>query len=298
MGRFVAEWLTFRTEDGRDLEVFRRGPADAFPFLWFGGTPTEASGIPRVTQDVVESKNWQLVSYSRPGYAGSTAQPGRTVADTVSDAVAVLDHLGLSRFVTLGWSGGGPHALACAALLPGQCAAAATLAGVAPYDADGLEWLDGMAPENHEEFGAAVESRESLITYLEDQASVLGNVTGDEVSAAIGELVSDVDRAALTGEMADTVAATFRRALSAGIAGWRDDDLAFVKDWGFRPSAITTPVSIWQGRQDHMVPFGHSQWLAAHIPGARLHLHSDQGHLSLFGQMPRIVDDLEDLASR
>ena len=101
----------------------------------------------------------------------------------------------------------------------------------------------------------------------------------------------------MTGELADSLAAMFRRAVSGGIAGWRDDDLAFVKDWGFDLSAITTPVSIWQGQQDRMVPFAHGQWLATHIPGARLHLYADQGHLSLFPQMPRITDDLEVLAN-
>lgn len=293
----MGEWLTVRTEDGRELEVLRCGQADAYPLLWFGGTPSAASEMPHVTRAVTE-RNWQLVSYSRPGYAGSTVQLDRTVADAASDAIAVLEHLGLNRFVTIGWSGGGPHALACAALLPGRCAAAATLASVAPYDGDGLNWLAGMAAENHEEFGAAAESRDSLTTYLEKQASALANVTGDEVTAALGGLVSDVDRSALTGELADSVAETCRRAVSAGIAGWRDDDLAFAKDWGFDPSQIRTPVSIWQGQQDNMVPFTHGQWLAAHIPGARPYLHPEQGHLSLFAQMRRITDDLEDLATR
>lgn len=288
----MVEWLTVRTEDGRELEVLRSGQADAYPLLWYGGTPTEASDIPHVTRAVTD-RNWQLVSYSRPGYAGSTVQPDRTVADAATDAVAVLEHLGLNRFVTLGWSGGGPHALACAALLPGRCAAAATLGGVAPYDADRLNWLEGMAPENHAEFGAAVESIGSLTTYLEEQASGLANVTGDGVTAALNELVSEVDRSALIGELADAVAATMSRAVSAGIAGWRDDDLAFIKDWGFDLTAIRTPVSIWQGRQDRMVPFTHAQWLAAHIPGARLELEPDQGHLSLFAQSRRIIDDLE-----
>ena len=83
-----------------------------------------------------------------------------------------------------------------------------------------------------------------------------------------------------------------RRALSTGIAGWRDDDLAFVAPWGFELSGITVPVSIWQGARDRMVPFAHGQWLAAHIPGARVHLYDDEGHISLAQQLPRIVDEL------
>ena len=293
----MADWLTVRTEDGRDLEVVRSGQPDANPLVWYGGTPTEGSEIPPHVSRAVTEGGWQVVSYSRPGYAGSTVQPDRTVADAAADTVAVLDHLGINRFVALGWSGGGPHALACAALLPGRCSAAATLASVAPYDAEGLDWLDGMARENQEEFGAAVESVDALTAYLEKQAPGLANVTGDEVTAALGGLVSDVDRSAVTGELADCLAAMFRRAVWGGIAGWRDDDLAFVKDWGFDLSAITTPVSIWQGQQDRMVPFAHGRWLATHIPGARLHLYADQGHLSLFPQMPRITDDLEVLAN-
>ena len=291
----MPDWLTVRTGDGRDLEVLKVGPADGFPLLWHGGTPTAAPEIPHVVR-AVTGKGWQLVCYSRPGYAGSTAHPGRSVAAAAADVVAVLDHLRLDRFVTLGWSGGGPHALACAALLPGRCAAAATHAGVAPHDAEGLDWLDGMGPENHAEFGAAVESVESLTTYLEKEASGLVDVTGEQLVAAFAGLLSEVDRAALTGELADSVAETVRRAVSAGISGWRDDDLAFVKDWGFDLSAITTPVSIWQGQQDRMVPSAHGPWLAAHITGARLHLYPDEGHLSLFTQMPRITDDLEELA--
>ena len=145
------------------------GQQDGFPLVWHGGTPTAAPEIPHVVR-AVTGRGWQLVTYSRPGYAGSTVHPGRNVADAAGDVVAVLDHLRLDRFVTLGWSGGGPHALACAALLPGRCAAAATHAGVAPYDAAGLDWLKGMGPENHAEFGAAVESVETLTTYLEQEA--------------------------------------------------------------------------------------------------------------------------------
>lgn len=289
----MADWLTVRTGDGRDLEVLRSGPADGFPLVMHGGTPSAADEIPQVACALTD-RGWQLVTYSRPGYAGSTAQPDRTVADAAADVVAVLVHLGLDRFVTLGWSGGGPHALACAALLPGRCAAAATLAGVAPYDADGLDFLDGMGPENHEEFGAALESVDALTTYLEREAPGLASVSGDQVATTLGGLVSDVDKAALTGEFADSLAGSFRHAVSAGIAGWRDDDLAFVKDWGFDLSAITTPVSIWQGGQDRMVPYAHGKWLAAHIPDARVHLYADEGHLSLVAQMSRIIDDLEE----
>jgi pimeloyl-ACP methyl ester carboxylesterase len=290
----VANWLTVRTGDGREVEVLRQGPEDGLAVVFHCGTPCAPAEFPLLRDAVVE-RGWQLIAPSRPGYAGSTPQEGRAVADVAPDVAAIVDHLGLDRFVTLGWSGGGPHALACAALLPDRCQAAASLAGVAPFEADGLDWLAGMGLENVEEFGAAVESRGAVTAYLERFAPQLEAVTGEEIAAALGGLIDDVDRAALTGELAEVLAAMSRRALSTGIAGWRDDDLAFVRPWGFELSSIAVPVSIWQGAHDRMVPFEHGKWLAAHIPGARSHLYDDEGHVSLAQQIPRILDDLDQL---
>jgi pimeloyl-ACP methyl ester carboxylesterase len=283
--------VTVRTADGRDLEVLRQGPEDGLPLVFHCGTPNAPVEFPLLT-DAVVAHGCQLIAYARPGYAGSTPHEGRAVADAASDVAAILDELGLDRFVTLGWSGGGPHALACAALLPDRCRAAASLAGVAPFDAEGLDFLAGMGPENVEEFGTAAQSRTALEAFLEGHAAELAAVTGDQVAAALGGLIDEVDRAALTGDLAEVMAAMCRRAVSSGIAGWRDDDLAFVAPWGFELSGITVPVSIWQGAHDRMVPFAHGQWLAAHIPGARVHLYDDEGHISLAQQFPRIVDEL------
>ena len=193
---------------------------------------TRPDEFPLLT-DALDERGWQLVAYARPGYAGSSRHEGRSVADAAGDVATILDQLGLDRFLTIGWSGGGPHALACAALLPDRCEAAASLAGVAPFDADGLEFLAGMGPENVEEFGAAARSRDELEAFVERFADELSKVTGDEIAESLGDLVDDVDRDALTGEFAETLARMLRRAVSAGIAGWFDDDLAFVKPWGF-----------------------------------------------------------------
>ena len=274
-----------------DLEVVRHGPPDGRVLVFHVGTPNAPVAFPLLT-DALDERGWQLVAYARPGYAGSPRREGRSVADAAADTAAVLDGLGLDRFVTIGWSGGGPHALACAALLPDRCKAAASLAGVAPFDAEGLHFLAGMGPENVEEFGAAARSRDELEAFLERFADGLSTVTGEEIGASLGDLVDDVDRRALTGELAEAMAAMFRRALSTGIAGWLDDDLAFVKPWGFDLAEITVPVSIWQGAHDGMVPFTHGEWLAAHVPGARAHLYDGEGHISLVQQLPRILDDL------
>jgi pimeloyl-ACP methyl ester carboxylesterase len=184
--------------------------------------------------------------------------------------------------VALGWSGGGPHALASAALTGGRCRGVASLAGVAPHGAAGLDWLSGMGPENIEEFTAAADGPEPLGRLLTGQAAGLAGVTGREVAQAMGGLLSAADRAALAGEFADYLAASYRAALRTGVAGWRDDSLAFVSDWGFGPADLAgMPTAIWQGGQDLMVPLAHGAWLGSQVPGARIHLLPGEGHLTL-----------------
>jgi pimeloyl-ACP methyl ester carboxylesterase len=283
--------------DGRVLEVLSDGPDDGMPLVFQNGTPTAAMLFPPMVE-IAAARGLRTVTYSRPGYAGSTARPGRSVADAAMDIVAILDAIGADRFVTIGWSGGGPHALACAALLADRCAAAVSLSGVAPYPAAGLDWLAGMGPENVEEFTLAIQGDSALTPWLEEAAKQLATVQGTEVAAALGGLVSDIDKASLTGEYAEFVAATFRRAVSAGIAGWRDDDLAFAKPWGFELDAIERPVAVWQGGEDRMVPMAHGEWLAEHIPGAHKHLYPEEGHLSLgVSALHRIVDNLVEMAA-
>jgi pimeloyl-ACP methyl ester carboxylesterase len=218
--------------------------------------------------------------------------PQRRVIDAAADVAHVVSALGATSFRTIGWSGGGPHALACAAVLPSQCLSTVTIGGVAPYPAAGLNWLAGMAPENVEEFGLAFQGDAALRPFLQAFTNVLSRVTGDEVAASLGGLVSDVDKAHLTGDFAEWMALSFRVGLAAGIEGWCEDDLAFVTDWGFDLQDCQNVV-IWQGAQDRMVPFAHGRWLADHIPGARSRLLDDEGHLSIaLGAFDQILDDL------
>ena len=282
--------------DGRVLEAVNGGPENGMPLVFQNGTPTAAMLFAPLVETAA-ARGLRTVMYSRPGYAGSTPHPGRSVADAAADIAAILDANDADRFVTIGWSGGGPHALACAALLPERCAAAVSLAGVAPHGAGGLDWLAGMGPENVEEFTAALAGEAALTRWLEAQAGHLASVHGNDIVASLGGLLPDVDKASLTGDFAEYMAYCFRRAVSSGISGWRDDDLAFAKPWGFELDAITRPVAVWQGGQDLMVPVAHGEWLAAHIPGAHKHIHQDEGHLSLgVAALPRIVDDLIALA--
>lgn len=289
---FEPRWHNITTPDGRNLEVVSAGPDDGRCYLFHSGTPSAANVNPRVIEQTAR-RGLRFVSFSRPGYAGSTPNPGRSVGDVANDVATILDSLGIDTFICAGQSGGGPHALACAALLPDRVLATATLAGAAPWPAEGIEWLEGMGPENIVEFEASMRGAEALTPVLERDAAHLRDVTPEAVAAALGGLVSDVDKAVLTGEYAEFMATSFHRAVSKGIAGWRDDDLAFVKPWGFDLAAIRTPVAVWQGGEDRMVPMAHGAWLARHVAGAQSNLLPPEGHLSL--AINRLGDVLDGL---
>jgi len=284
--------FTIEADGGRSLDVRVAGPEDGVVLVAHHGTPS--SGRPFMPYVEAASKRGvRMVTYSRPGYAGSTRDPGRSVASCAADTARIADELGANRFFTTGQSGGGPHALACAALLPDRVIACATTAGVGPWAADGLDFLAGMADENVQEMSAALEAGDVLRAFLETEADKLAQATPADLAEALGGLVSPVDAAALTGEFAEHATRMLHESISTGIWGWFDDDVAFVHPWRFDLAGIRVPITVWQGAQDRMVPYAHGQWLAANVAGAKARLFDDEGHLSLIvGSFPHILDDL------
>jgi pimeloyl-ACP methyl ester carboxylesterase len=280
------------TPDGRSLDLYLAGPHDGTPLVFHTGTPS--SGVPfQPFVDALAERGLRYVSWSRPGYGSSTRLPGRDVAQVVDDTTTVLDHLGAGHCFVLGWSGGGPHALACAALVPDRVRATATIGGVAPWPAEGLDWLAGMGAENIEEFTASLDGPDELIKFKERAWPIWSKVTAEEVAEAFGDLIDDVDRGSLTGAFSEWLSANTREGLREGYWGWFDDDMAFTKPWGFDLDSISVPVHIWQGAHDRMVPFAHGQWLASHVGNSCAHLHPAHGHLSLaVDSVPRILDEL------
>jgi len=221
------------------------------------------------------------VGYDRAGYGSSSRDAGRTVSSVAADIAGLADSLGVERFLTWGVSGGGPHSLACAAMLPDRVIAAATIASVAPYDADGLEFLNGMGQDNVDEFGAAIEGEDALRPYLAEQTSGILASTPENLRDAMESLLPPVDKEALTGEMAELLHSSMSSGLRVSFDGWLDDDLAFVTSWGFDVRSIAVPLLIKQGDQDLMVPFAHGQWLAGALPSATVRLEPGEGHISL-----------------
>lgn len=278
---------TVITPDGRALMVEEGGDYAGLPFLVHNGTPNSRHIYGPWLEDATRH-GIRLISYDRPGYGGSTPQPGRSVADCAEDVRAIAQALGLPRLGVWGLSGGGPHALACAALLPDLVAAVSVIGSIAPYGAPGLDYFAGMGTSNVDEIKLYLSdpatSREKA---RQDRLDALQR-TPDQIGDWLKTLLTPVDRAALNDDLAAWLALTATDGLASSDEGWWDDGVAHLSPWGFDLEAIAIPVQVWHGRHDQFVPFQHGAWLAAHIPGAEPHLEDAEGHLSLLNRVPEI----------
>jgi pimeloyl-ACP methyl ester carboxylesterase len=270
-----------KTDDGRVLSIVEGGDARGKPVFVLHGTPESRLLYGPHVNDA-SKRGIRLISYDRPGYGGSSPLPGRKVADVTKDVASIADHLGVERFAVWGISGGGPHAIACAALLPKRVVAAASLASPAPYPSPGLDWFNGQGEDNVAEFGAAMEGPEQLDRFLAPLREELLKGNPEGVAKVLETLLPPVDKAVLTGELGEFLASSMKEGIRPGNEGWKEDDLAFVSDWGFKPADVSVPLLLSQGREDKMVPYAHGVWLAEHIPGVETRLSQEDGHLSLF----------------
>ncbi len=272
--RFVA------AANERTLTVREAGDPAGVPVLVHSGTPGSSVFYEPTMRDADE-RGIRLFSYDRPGYGGSTRDEGRDVAACAADVEAVCDALGIDRFCVWGVSGGGPHALATAALLPDRVAAAAALAPVAPFGAEGLDFFEGMGEKNIEEFGIIFDGEDAHRAALERDRTELLTASPEELVDAWRTLLGPADAEVLTGRFAAFMLESVRAGIEKTLNGWLDDDIAFTRPWGFDLGAIRVPVLHWQGEQDKFVPFGHGVWLSEHIPGVESHLSPGDGHLTL-----------------
>jgi pimeloyl-ACP methyl ester carboxylesterase len=266
--------------DGRTLRIYDDGAPDGPVILHHHGTPAAGGPMAIWARDAHE-RGARLICYDRPGYGESTPAPGRTVATAAQDAAAIMDALEVERFATWGISGGGPHALACAARLPERVVAVASLGGVAPFDASGLNYFLGMGEDNLIEFGLTLAGREHIEPYCAHAASDLLTATPAGIAEAMASLVSAPDLEVLHDGFGRHLVATMSTTFAHGAGGWVDDDLAFVAPFGFEFEAISVPALVVHGRQDRFVPVAHGEWLADAIPGAQAWIWDEDGHLTL-----------------
>lgn len=246
------------------------------------GTPSNAKLHPWWVEDA-KQRGIDLVGYERPGYGYTPRAEGRDIAWVAADVARFADERGIGEFATWGISGGAPHALACAALLPDRVTAAAAIAGPTPYGVEGLDWLDGMGEGNIVEFNAALAGEDVLRPLLDEEAAAMlgGQDSGFET------LLSPPDQAILP-QLKEFFGDGFAGAIGNGVDGWLDDDLAFVRPWGFEFSEIRVPVLLVHGVQDVFVPIAHGRWLAERIPGVEARILDDEAHLSLYARIPEV----------
>jgi pimeloyl-ACP methyl ester carboxylesterase len=268
------------TDSGRELLVQEGGDPDGHAVLVHLGTPSSRVLYGLHLLDAAE-RGIRLIAYDRPGYGGSAPRPGRSVADCAQDVRTILDAFGIDRFAVWGISGGGPHALACASLLADRAVAAATLASPAPFDADGLDWFADTGEENVQDDKLILTDPDAARAKLARDRLEFLDAAGPRPAESHPTLFSPIDVAALKDGLGEYLARRNRTGLIPGIEGWWEDSVALLKPWGFSPETIEVPVMILHGRQDHMVPVGHGEWLARRIPTADSHLTDGDGHLTL-----------------
>ncbi len=282
MGGPVREFDVRR--EGRTVHAYDTGPtgrADELVVAWHGGTPnTGTPPEPLFAASAALGIRW--IGADRPGYGGSTADPAATLGSVVADLAAVADALGIDRFATLGHSGGGPRALATAALLPDRTIATVAISSPAPWGADGLDWFAGVAPGPARELAAALRGRAEL-------AAVLAEGEWDP------EVFTPGDHAALRGDWSG-FAGVVQAATRNGTEGFVQDDLAAMAPGGFDPAALTVPVRIVHGADDRMIPASHGRWLAARIPGAALDVVEGAGHIAALDRAPAALRWLREAA--
>lgn len=248
--------------DGRTLHGYDTGPADGLAVVWHHGTPN-VGAPPEPLFPVAQELGLRWVSFDRPGYGGSTAHPDRNIASIADDLRVLADDLDLDRFGVFGYSGGGPHALACAAALPDRVIAAVSLSGLAPFDSEELDWFAGMGPTSSASLHAAAAGRDAKDRHEADNADAPIDFDASDWTALQGEW------------------GWFGVVAAAGVSGFIDDDLAYVTPWGIDVADIAAPVLLVHGENDRVVPAAHSRWLANTIPGSELRIIPDASYISI-----------------
>jgi pimeloyl-ACP methyl ester carboxylesterase len=273
---------------GRQLSVEVFGDPDGVPVFLLHGTPGSRLG-PRPRGVLLNRLGIRLIAFDRPGYGSSDRLAGRQVADVASDVASIADAYTLERFAVVGRSGGGPHALACAALMPDRTTKAAVLVGLAPHRAEGLDWFDGMALSNVMEFTAAAAGLEHISARLKVAADSIRADPASLITTLQRELPEPDRRVVADRGIRSMLVNNYAEALRRSAYGWIDDAVAFCSPWGFEPEAVGVPVLLWHGESDVFSPASHARWLASRIPGATVIVQAGAAHFGALDVLPDIL---------
>jgi pimeloyl-ACP methyl ester carboxylesterase len=277
-----------KTGDGRQLSVDVTGDLNGSPVFLLHGTPGSRLG-PRPRSLLLHRLGVRLISFDRPGYGDSDRLPGRRVADVAMDVAAIADAFGLEQFAVAGRSGGGPHALACAALLPERVRRAAVLVSLAPREADGLDWFDGMADSNVDAYAGPAGRLDRVIARLTETADIVRDDPAVLIARLREEMTEDDRRVVADAGIRLGLMRAYAEALRQSPYGWIDDVQAFRTEWGFDPASVSVPVLLWHGERDMFSPVGHSRWLGSRIPDAMVVVKSDAAHFDALSVLPDLL---------
>lgn len=285
----------FTLADGRVLEISDNQVISNKALIFHHGTPSDLS-IWDNWGSFVGVKGVRCIAYSRAGYGRSSRKHDRVVKDINDDIMQLIEHFQIKEFVSIGWSGGGPHAIANTLL--DFCKGCISIAGVAPFGEDDLDFLEGMGQDNHDEFNATLAGEEALIAWMSINGEPLKSLTAEDLQNTDGNLWSEPDKIALKNGFAEVLSKAFRNSVKNSFHGWIDDDIAFTRFWGFKVSEVNKPVIIFQGDLDFMVPHSHGKWLNKHIPHSVLEFIPQQGHVSIsIDYRDKIIDSALQLMS-
>jgi pimeloyl-ACP methyl ester carboxylesterase len=286
-----------QTRDGLELCVEISGATTGVSVFLMHGTPGSRLG-PKLRPSVLHQLGVQLVCYDRPGYGGSARRMDRSVADAAGDVEEIADHLGIDRFSVVGRSGGAPHALATAAILGDRVDRVAALVCLAPPNAPGLDWFNGMTEANVREYTTADQDEPKLVESLRLQADRARRNPASMLDKLLDQMTPPDQTAVQSSAIRRLLTETYREAMRVGPYGWIDDVLALRRDWRFEPGKILQPTLLWHGEWDNFAPVEHTRWLAEQIRHAEVRIQRDTAHFGAMEELPAVLGWLTGSADR
>lgn len=269
---------SLKFSDGRALEYIDNGVSSKSALIFHHGTPG-VMGVWNTWLTAAAEQSTRAIAFTRPGYASSDRKTGRTVIEANDDLEELLNQLEVDNFVSVGWSGGGPYAMASGLLE--RCTAVHLIASVSPFDVKDFDWFQDQSSQSVEEAKISSENLEASISYKENYYTEIRDLTTEQV------LSFQIKRATFKSfendyiAFAEDVRIGLRDALTPSVVGFAEDEFAFLTNWGFDVQGIQVPVGIWQGLDDESVSPHMAKWLNENIFNSTLKLFESQNHASI-----------------